>query len=77
MLRKPGSLYVGGRSATLLKVKSFVDDEAIVRAHEPGISSFPLFIAQSVTIGKGKHKGKVGSLLVELANGVRVSVGTG
>lgn len=38
MLRKAGSLYVGGRSTTLLKVKSFVDDEAIVKGHEAGWS---------------------------------------
>ncbi len=30
MLRKPKSLYVGARSTTLLKVKSFFDDEAKV-----------------------------------------------
>ncbi len=41
MLRKPGSLYIGQRSTTLLKVKKFLDAEAKVLRHEPG---------------KGKHK---------------------
>jgi DNA ligase-1 len=62
MLRQPGSRYVAGRSATLLKVKNFQDDEARVIGHEPG---------------KGRHKGRLGALLVELKNGKRFSVGTG
>jgi DNA ligase-1 len=62
MLRQPGSLYVAGRSTTLLKVKSFHDDEARVIGHEPG---------------KGRHKGRLGALLVEMGNGKRFSVGTG
>lgn len=36
MLREPGSLYINGRSKTLLKVKRFFDADAIVRAHERG-----------------------------------------
>ena len=36
MLRQPESLYVAGRSATLLKVKSFKDDEAVVIGHQAG-----------------------------------------
>ena len=47
MLRQPGSKYVAGRSNTLLKVKSFEDDEAIVLGYEDG---------------KGKYEGMVGSL---------------
>jgi DNA ligase-1 len=62
MLRQPGSLYVAGRSSTLLKVKSFKDDEAIVIAHQAGA---------------GRHKGRLGALVVRLANGVEFSVGTG
>jgi len=62
MLRAPGSLYEVGRSHTLLKVKSFKDDEARVVGHEPG---------------KGKHKGRLGALVVEMKNGTRFSVGTG
>ncbi|MBL8113277.1 MAG: DNA ligase [Acidobacteria bacterium] len=62
MMRKPGSFYEAGRSATLLKIKSFHDAEARVLEHLPGA---------------GKHKGKLGALLVELPNGTRFSVGTG
>jgi DNA ligase-1 len=62
MLRQPGSKYEVGRSTTLLKVKSFQDAEARVVGHEPG---------------KGKHKGRLGALMVEMANGKRFAVGTG
>ena len=62
MLRQPQSTYVAGRSATLLKVKSFKDDEAIVIAHQPGA---------------GRHKGRLGALLVRLASGKEFSIGTG
>jgi DNA ligase-1 len=36
MLRKPGSLYVKSRSDTLLKVKMFFDNEAVIIGHEEG-----------------------------------------
>lgn len=36
MLREPGSRYVQGRSHSLLKVKRFLDADAVVRGHEPG-----------------------------------------
>ncbi len=62
MLRKPASKYEVGRSSTLLKVKSFHDAEATVLEHQPGT---------------GKHKGRLGALVVELADGTRFSVGTG
>ena len=62
MLRQPGSRYEVGRSATLLKVKQFQDAEALVIGHEPG---------------SGRHKGRLGALLVELADGTRFAVGTG
>ncbi|OWK36349.1 DNA ligase [Fimbriiglobus ruber] len=62
MLRKPGSKYETGRSSTLLKVKSFHDAEAVVVAHEAG---------------KGRHKGRLGALVVRLGNGKEFSVGTG
>ncbi len=62
MLRQPGSKYEIGRSTTLLKVKSFHDAEARVIGHLEG---------------KGKHKGRLGALEVELPNGTRFSVGTG
>jgi DNA ligase-1 len=62
MLRQPGSRYEAGRSSTLLKVKTFHDAEGRVVGHLPG---------------EGKHKGRVGSLRVEMANGLIFSVGTG
>jgi DNA ligase-1 len=62
MLRQPGSLYEPRRSRTLLKVKWFVDAEARVVGHQPG---------------KGRHKGRLGALLVELSDGARFAVGTG
>jgi len=62
MLRMPASKYVAGRSSTLLKVKSFHDAEARVVGHVPGA---------------GRHKGRLGALEVETAEGTRFSVGTG
>lgn len=62
MLRQPGSKYEAGRSRTLLRVKSFFDDEAVVTA---------------VKAGKGKHKGRMGALTCRLKNGNEFDVGTG
>ena len=62
MLRQPESRYEVGRSTTLLKVKSFRDAEARVLEHLKGA---------------GRHKGRLGALLVELADGTQFSVGTG
>ena len=62
MLRQPESRYEVGRSLTLLKVKNFRDAEARVLEHLKGA---------------GRHKGRLGALLVELADGTRFSVGTG
>lgn len=62
MMRRPGSKYEVGRSSSLLKVKNFHDAEARVVKHQKGA---------------GKHKGRLGSLLVELPNGIQFSVGTG
>ena len=62
MLRQPGSKYIPGRSTTLLKVKTFHDAEARVTGHAPG---------------SGKHKGRLGALIVELADGTKFNVGTG
>jgi DNA ligase-1 len=62
MLRQPNSQYEIGRSFTLLKVKSFQDAEATVVDHAPG---------------KGKHKGRLGALVVQLDDGTQFSVGTG
>ena len=62
MLREPGSRYEAGRSSTLLKVKQMHDAEARVIEHLPGA---------------GRHKGRLGALLVALADGTQFSVGTG
>ncbi|MBI4821403.1 MAG: DNA ligase [Deltaproteobacteria bacterium] len=62
MMRKPGSRYQVGRSSTLLKVKRFRDAEARILDHLPGT---------------GKHKGRLGALLVEMPDGTKFSVGTG
>lgn len=62
MLRQPQSAYQAGRSWTLLKVKNFQDAEATVLSHQPGA---------------GRHLGRLGALLVQLADGTRFSVGTG
>ena len=62
MLRQPGSKYVAGRSSTLLKVKTFHDAEAVVVGHQAGA---------------GRHKGRMGALLVRLADGTDFAIGTG
>jgi DNA ligase-1 len=62
MLRQPGSKYVAGRSATLLKVKTFHDAEAVVVGHQAGA---------------GRHKGRMGALLVRLSDGTDFAIGTG
>lgn len=62
MLRQPESLYEAGRSNTLLKVKSFKDEEAIVVGHYQG---------------KGKHRGRLGGIEVQLNSGVVFRIGTG
>ena len=62
MLRRPHSRYTSGRSSDLLKVKSYADMEATVIRHLPG---------------SGRNKGRLGSLLVELTNGIQFAIGTG
>ena len=62
MMRQAGSRYESGRSATLLKVKNFHDAEARVLKHLEGA---------------GRHKGRLGALLVEMDGGTTFSVGTG
>ena len=62
MLRQPGSQYEAGRSTTLLKVKTFHDAEGVVVEH---------------VAGKGRHKGRLGALVVQLPDGTEFSVGTG
>ncbi len=62
MLRRPASLYESRLSTTLLKVKRFLDCEATVIGHEPG---------------QGRHKGRLGALLVQLPSGTQFHCGTG
>lgn len=62
MLRQPGSKYEIGRSSTLLKIKTFHDAEATVI---------------SIQDGKGKHKGRMGAIVVQLPDGTEFSIGTG
>lgn len=62
MLRQAGSPYERCRSSTLLKVKRFLDAEAEVVRHVPG---------------KGKHTGRLGSLVVRTPEGVEFPVGSG
>ena len=62
MLRKPGSQYKAGRSANLLKVKSFQENVGTVIQHLPG---------------KGRNQGRMGSLLIEMDNGIRFRLGGG
>ena len=62
MLRKPGSAYEVGRSWSLLKCKPFQDAEGVVVGHEPG---------------NGRHKDRLGALVVRAADGKQFNVGTG
>ncbi len=62
MLRKPDSPYTFGRSYDSLKVKTHEDTEATVIRHLPG---------------SGKNTGRLGSLLVELPNGIQFAIGSG
>jgi DNA ligase-1 len=62
IVRQPNALYSAGRSAHILKVKSYQDAEARVLAHLPG---------------KGRNVGRLGSLLVELDDGTEFRIGSG
>ena len=62
MLNHDDAYYQDGRSASLLKLKKYQDAEAKVTAH---------------ILGKGKYKNMLGSLLVELDNGLQFKIGTG
>ena len=62
MLRKADSPHRAGRSDDLLKFRLYEDAEAVVIAHLPG---------------KGKYKGMLGSLLVEMPDGKRFKLGSG
>ena len=62
MLHRADSLYHGGRSQDLLKVKQWLDNEAKVIGHRAGT---------------GKYQGMLGALEVETEKGVRFLLGTG
>ncbi|MHB1399331.1 MAG: DNA ligase [Trichloromonadaceae bacterium] len=62
MVRNPQAHYAAGRSAEVLKVKSFADAEAVVIEHLPG---------------QGENQGRLGALLVERPDGLRFRLGTG
>jgi DNA ligase-1 len=55
MLRDPNSLYENRQSTSLLKVKTFYDDEAVVLGYVPGT---------------GRCTGMVGSLRVKNTHGI-------
>jgi len=62
IVRRPDTLYVNGRSRDILKVKNYYDMEAVVISHIPG---------------RGRNRGRLGSLLVELPDKTRFKIGTG
>jgi DNA ligase-1 len=62
IVRKGDGLYSSGRSPEILKVKTFFDMEAVVVDH---------------IAGKGRNRGRMGSLLVELPDTTRFKIGTG
>lgn len=62
IVRRPDTSYRDGRSAEILKVKSYQDAEARVLAHLPG---------------KGRNQGRLGALLVALDDGTQFRIGSG
>jgi len=63
MLRSPSAPYKGGRVSDLLKVKKFIDDEAVVAGHEQG---------------KGRHSGRMGAIMCTMmGSGKQFKIGTG
>jgi len=62
MLRRPRSAYEHRRSKSLLKVKTFHDEEAIVIGHEEGV---------------GRNRGVCGALVCETPDKRRFKVGSG
>ena len=62
VLRNPHTPYETGRTLNALKVKRFDDREGRVVGYRPG---------------NGKYAGKVGSLWVEIEDGVRFYIGSG
>ena len=62
MLHRADAPYITGRNDALLKLKPREDAEATVTGYVPG---------------KGKHKGRMGALQVETADGKRFQIGVG
>lgn len=62
MLHRGASLYQAGRSDDLIKLKTHEDTEARVVGYVPG---------------KGRHRGRMGALLVEMPDGQRFRLGAG
>ncbi len=62
MLHRGDAHYHSGRNRDILKFKPYYDAEATVIAYKKG---------------QGKHQGRMGSLLVESAEGTRFYIGTG
>lgn len=62
LLHRAIGLYETARSDVLLKLKPFLDAEAVVIAH---------------LTGKGKQEGKMDALLIDLPNGMQFKLGTG
>ena len=62
MLHRADALYHGGRSDDLLKLKPYLDAEAIVIAHIPG---------------KGRLQGMLGALLLKMPDGKQFRLGSG
>jgi DNA ligase 1 len=84
MLRKPRSLYVEGRSSTLLKVchaHCCVAGALRPKFTMPSMQVKTFQDAEAIVIGytdgKGKHVKKTGALKVRMANGKTFKVGTG
>lgn len=62
MLHRADAAYVTGRSDVLLKLKRWLDAEAIVIGHQPG---------------RGKYAGMLGALRLRTASGIEFMLGTG
>lgn len=62
MLHLASAIHKSGRSDALLKLKPYLDDEAVVIEHLPG---------------KGKYQNMLGALRVETAEGLQFNIGTG
>ena len=62
VLHRANALWSPGRSDALLKYKLVPDEDALVVAHLPG---------------KGRNKGRLGALLMEMPDGQRFALGTG